>query len=53
MRDALDFGMPAAAGMAAVEWRVSDSPVAYEDAVAFMEARVEAIAKGEIGRAHV
>jgi lipoyl(octanoyl) transferase len=47
MRDALDFGMPAAAGMTAVEWRVSDSPVAYADAVAFMEARVEAIAKGE------
>jgi lipoyl(octanoyl) transferase len=47
MRDALDFGMPAAAGMTAVEWRVSDSPVAYADAVAFMEARVEAIARGE------
>ena len=47
MRDTLDLGMPAPAGMAAVEWRVSDSPVAYADAVAFMEARVEAIAKGE------
>ena len=47
MRDTLDLGMPAPAGMAAVEWRVSDSPVAYADAVAFMEARVEAIVKGE------
>ncbi|MDP2299037.1 MAG: lipoyl(octanoyl) transferase LipB [Pseudolabrys sp.] len=47
MRDALDLGMPQPAGMAAVEWRVSDSPVAYEDAVAFMDARVEAIARGD------
>ena len=29
-----------------VEWRVDDAPVAYEDAVAFMEARVEAIRAG-------
>ena len=46
MRDALDLGMPAAAGMAAVEWRVSDSPVAYADALAVMDARAEAIANG-------
>lgn len=38
--------MPAAAGMAAVEWRVSDSPVAYEQALAVMDARAEAIANG-------
>jgi lipoyl(octanoyl) transferase len=47
MRDALNLGMPAPAGLAAVEWRVSDSAVAYEDAVAFMDARAEAIANGE------
>ncbi|MDO9413020.1 MAG: lipoyl(octanoyl) transferase LipB [Pseudolabrys sp.] len=47
MRDELNLGMPQPAGMAAVEWRVSDSPVAYEDAVAFMDARTEAIANGE------
>jgi lipoyl(octanoyl) transferase len=47
MRDDLILGMPASAGMAAVEWRISDSAVGYEDAVAFMDARVEAIARGE------
>jgi lipoyl(octanoyl) transferase len=47
MRDDLILGMPAPAGMAAVEWRISDSAVAYEDAVAFMDARVEAIARNE------
>jgi lipoyl(octanoyl) transferase len=31
----------------AVEWRISDSPVPYPDAVAFMEARAAAIAAGE------
>lgn len=30
-----------------VEWIVSDSPVSYEAAVAFMEQRAEAIARGE------
>jgi lipoyl(octanoyl) transferase len=29
-----------------IEWRVSDAPVAYEEAVAFMEARVAAIHAG-------
>ena len=29
----------------AVEWRISDSPVAYPDALSFMEGRVEAIHK--------
>lgn len=47
MRDELNLGMPAPAVSAAVEWRVSDSPVAYDDAVAFMNARSEAIANGE------
>lgn len=47
MRDDLILGMPAPAGMAAVEWRISDSAVPYEDAVAFMDARVEGIARGE------
>jgi lipoyl(octanoyl) transferase len=30
-----------------VEWIISDSPVAYEEAVAWMEARADAIARGE------
>ena len=30
-----------------MEWRISDAPVAYEEAVAAMEARAAAIAKGE------
>ncbi|RFP88281.1 lipoyl(octanoyl) transferase LipB [Rhodobacteraceae bacterium 63075] len=30
-----------------VEWKISDTLVPYEEALAFMEARVEAIAKGE------
>lgn len=47
MRDDLILGMPALTGMAAVEWRISDSAVAYQDAVAFMDARVEAIARNE------
>jgi lipoyl(octanoyl) transferase len=29
-----------------LDWRISDSPVAYPDAIAFMEARVEAIRAG-------
>jgi lipoyl(octanoyl) transferase len=33
-----------AAGGAAVEWRISDAPVPYPEAVAAMEARVDAIA---------
>ena len=32
-----------------VDWAISDMPVGYEVAVAFMEARAEAIAKGEAG----
>jgi lipoyl(octanoyl) transferase len=39
-------GLPAPAGSAAAEWRVSDSPVPYEEAVAAMESRAAAIAAG-------
>jgi lipoyl(octanoyl) transferase len=46
MRDTLNLGMLAPAGSAAVEWRVSDSPVGYQDAVDAMNARVAAIAAG-------
>lgn len=46
MRDALNLGMLPPAGSDAVEWRVSDSPVGYEDAVAAMNARVAAIGAG-------
>jgi lipoyl(octanoyl) transferase len=46
MRDTLNLGMPAPAGSAAVEWRVSDSPVGYQDAVDAMNARVAEIAAG-------
>src|SRR5215471_17909815 len=31
----------------AVEWRVSEKPVPYEDAIAEMDARVATIARGE------
>jgi lipoyl(octanoyl) transferase len=34
-----------------VEWITSDTPVPYAEAVAFMEARAEAIARGEAGEA--
>ena len=34
-----------------VEWIISDSPVGYEAAVAWMEARADAIARGEAGEA--
>jgi lipoyl(octanoyl) transferase len=32
-----------------VEWKITDQPVAYPDALAFMEARAAAIAEGEAG----
>jgi lipoyl(octanoyl) transferase len=44
VRNALIVGLPAPAGSAPAEWRVSDSPVSYEEAVAAMEARAAAIA---------
>ena len=46
IRDELVLGLPAAPGSAPAEWRVSDEPVPYEAAVAFMEARAAAIAAG-------
>ncbi len=45
-RQSLDLTTFAAAGGAAVEWRISDSPVAYPEAVAAMEARAADIAAG-------
>ncbi|NUB26018.1 lipoyl(octanoyl) transferase LipB [Azospirillum brasilense] len=44
--DARDDAVPAAAPARAVEWRISDTPVPYPDALAEMEARVEAIRAG-------
>ena len=38
---------PSPASSDEVEWRVSDTPVPYEEAVAFMEERAAAIAAGE------
>jgi lipoyl(octanoyl) transferase len=46
-RDELDFGLLPAADLAPVEWRVSDTPVDYDTALAFMTARADAIARGE------
>lgn len=45
-RNELTFGLPAPAGSPPAEWRISDAPVAYDDAVAEMEARAAAIASG-------
>ena len=45
-RNDLILGLLAPAGSAPVEWRVSDAPVAYADAVTFMDARAAAIASG-------
>lgn len=44
-RDEIEVLQPPA-GPAPVEWRVSDTPVAYEEAVAAMQARAAAIAAG-------
>jgi lipoyl(octanoyl) transferase len=46
VRNELRFGLPAPAGFAPVEWRISDAPVGYESAVAEMETRARAIADG-------
>jgi lipoyl(octanoyl) transferase len=46
-RERLDLANFSASGTAPVAWRISDAPVAYPDAVAFMEARAAAIAGGE------
>ena len=45
-RNTLKVGLPVAAGMAPVDWRTSDSLVAYDTAVAGMEARAAAVAAG-------
>ena len=45
-RNELTFGLPAPAELPPVEWRISDTPVAYDGAVAEMEARAAAIAAG-------
>ncbi|WP_036257723.1 lipoyl(octanoyl) transferase LipB [Methylocapsa aurea] len=45
-RDNPTHAMAPKADAPPVEWRISDAPVPYADAVAFMEARAEAIAAG-------
>jgi lipoyl(octanoyl) transferase len=47
VRDQLTFGLMAAPGTPPVEWRASEALVPYEFALAEMDARVEAIARGE------
>src|SRR5665647_1968509 len=42
----MTVGLPAPAGSAPVEWRVSHTPVAYGDALAIMETRAAGIAAG-------
>jgi lipoyl(octanoyl) transferase len=46
-RETLTLGLPARPGMAPVEWRISDSPVPYDSAVAAMDERARAIAEGQ------
>ncbi len=46
VRDELTIGLPAPAGNAPVEWRVSDKLVAYDAALAAMDARVADIVAG-------
>ncbi len=48
-RQTLDLTRFAASAGGGVEWRISDSPVDYVEAVAAMEARAAAIAAGEAG----
>jgi lipoyl(octanoyl) transferase len=45
-RQSLEIGFHPAAGSQPVEWRTEDGLVAYDDAVAFMEARAAAIREG-------
>jgi lipoyl(octanoyl) transferase len=47
MRDDLTLGMMPASAEMAVEWRVNDGLVAYDTALAAMESRATAIARGE------
>jgi lipoyl(octanoyl) transferase len=46
-RDDLTIGLLPQAGAPPVEWRVSDERVGYDSALAAMDARAEAIARGE------
>jgi lipoyl(octanoyl) transferase len=46
VRDELTYGLPPPAGLAGVEWRVSDALVPYQAAVAAMEARAAGVAAG-------
>lgn len=46
-RGALTIGLPGPAGTAPAEWLVSDGPVAYDSALALMDERAAAIARGE------
>lgn len=46
-RDSLDLTLARPPGGTSVEWRISEAPVGYEEAVALMEARAAAIAAGE------
>ena len=48
-RETLDLTRFAGPAGSNVEWRISDRPVAYAEAVAAMEARVAAIAGGQAG----
>jgi lipoyl(octanoyl) transferase len=47
LRDSLTVQFQPESGSAPVEWAITDGLVGYEEAVAFMEARAEAIAAGE------
>jgi lipoyl(octanoyl) transferase len=46
-RDDLPIGLMAGRGAPPVEWLITDDPVAYDDAVAVMAARTDAIASGQ------
>lgn len=46
MREEIGAALHAADGAGAVGWRISDAPVPYDQALAEMEARVDAIAQG-------
>ncbi|MFL5159208.1 MAG: lipoate-protein ligase B, partial [Microvirga sp.] len=47
LRDSLTVQFQPESGSAPVEWSITEGLVGYEEAVAFMEARAEAIAAGE------
>ena len=47
LRDSLTVQFQPESGSAPVEWSITEGLVGYEEAVAFMEARAEAIATGE------